>query len=72
MYKSYQYICVYLWYHHDVLLIIIQCLAIIVGAGSALLGKEGAMACTVAVEAVIGDHYNRYYRAHTHTDNYCS
>lgn len=28
------------------------------GAGSALLGKEGAMACTVAVESVIGEHYN--------------
>lgn len=32
------------------------------GAGSALLGKEGAMACTVAVEAVIGDHYNSQIR----------
>lgn len=31
-----------------------------VGAGTALLGKEGAMACTVAVESVIGEHYNRY------------
>lgn len=31
-----------------------------VGAGTAMLGKEGAMACTVAVEAVIGEHYNRY------------
>jgi ubiquinone biosynthesis monooxygenase Coq7 len=31
----------------------------ITGAGSALLGKEGAMACTVAVESVIGAHYNR-------------
>lgn len=29
------------------------------GAGTALLGKEGAMACTVAVESVIGEHYNR-------------
>ena len=28
------------------------------GAGAALLGKEGAMACTVAVESVIGEHYN--------------
>ena len=28
------------------------------GAGSALLGKEAAMACTVAVETVITDHYN--------------
>ncbi|XP_071131511.1 5-demethoxyubiquinone hydroxylase, mitochondrial-like [Mytilus edulis] len=32
------------------------------GAGTALLGKEGAMACTVAVEAVIGDHYNSQIR----------
>lgn len=32
------------------------------GAGSALLGKEGAMACTVAVETVIGDHYNSQIR----------
>lgn len=29
------------------------------GAGSALLGKEGAMACTVAVESAITEHYNR-------------
>lgn len=29
------------------------------GAGTALIGKEAAMACTVAVEDVIGDHYNR-------------
>jgi len=29
-----------------------------IGAGTALLGKEGAMACTVAVESVIGEHYN--------------
>ena len=28
------------------------------GAGTALLGKEAAMACTVAVESVIGEHYN--------------
>lgn len=27
------------------------------GAGSALLGKRAAMACTVAVESVIDDHY---------------
>lgn len=33
-----------------------------VGAGTAMLGKEGAMACTVAVEAVIGEHYNRYQK----------
>ena len=28
------------------------------GAGTALLGKEAAMACTVAVETVIGEHYD--------------
>ncbi|XP_068233745.1 5-demethoxyubiquinone hydroxylase, mitochondrial isoform X2 [Palaemon carinicauda] len=32
------------------------------GAGTALLGKEGAMACTVAVESVITDHYNSQLR----------
>ncbi|XP_002737552.1 NADPH-dependent 3-demethoxyubiquinone 3-hydroxylase, mitochondrial-like [Saccoglossus kowalevskii] len=32
------------------------------GAGSALLGKEGAMACTVAVEEVIGEHYDSQLR----------
>ena len=30
------------------------------GAGTALLGKEAAMACTVAVEDVISEHYNKY------------
>lgn len=30
----------------------------VVGVGSALLGKEGAMACTIAVEELIGQHYN--------------
>ncbi|KAL5017984.1 hypothetical protein ScPMuIL_003706 [Solemya velum] len=34
----------------------------VLGAGSALLGKEGAMACTVAVETVIEDHYNSQIR----------
>jgi len=29
------------------------------GAGTALLGKEAAMACTVAVEDVISTHYNK-------------
>ena len=29
------------------------------GASTALLGKEGAMACTVAVEETIGQHYDR-------------
>jgi len=33
---------------------------ILLGAGSAMLGKEGAMACTVAVETVIGEHYDRW------------
>eukprot|EP01119_Soliformovum_irregulare_P021366 TRINITY_DN7097_c0_g1_i1.p1 TRINITY_DN7097_c0_g1~~TRINITY_DN7097_c0_g1_i1.p1 ORF type:complete len:216 (-),score=38.68 TRINITY_DN7097_c0_g1_i1:28-675(-) len=32
------------------------------GAGSALLGKEAAMALTVAVEDVIGNHYNDQIR----------
>lgn len=31
----------------------------VLGAGTALLGKEAAMACTVAVESVIGEHYNK-------------
>uniref|UniRef100_A0A8C2D7X7 5-demethoxyubiquinone hydroxylase, mitochondrial n=1 Tax=Cyprinus carpio TaxID=7962 RepID=A0A8C2D7X7_CYPCA len=31
-------------------------------AGSALLGKEGAMACTVAVEESISEHYNSQIR----------
>jgi len=30
------------------------------GAASALLGKEAAMACTEAVEIVIGEHYDEY------------
>jgi ubiquinone biosynthesis monooxygenase Coq7 len=30
------------------------------GSMSALLGKEGAMMCTEAVETVIGQHYNEY------------
>lgn len=32
------------------------------GAGTALMGKEAAMACTVAVESVIGTHYNNQIR----------
>lgn len=32
------------------------------GAATAALGKEAAMACTVAVETVIGDHYNDQIR----------
>jgi len=37
--------------------------AFLLGAGTALLGKEGAMACTVAVESVIGEHYDNQIRA---------
>lgn len=32
------------------------------GAGTALLGKEAAMACTVAVETAIGEHYDSQLR----------
>lgn len=32
------------------------------GAGTALIGKEAAMACTVAVEDTIIDHYNSQIR----------
>ena len=32
------------------------------GAGTALLGHEAAMACTIAVEEVIGEHYNDQVR----------
>lgn len=37
-------------------------LALHAGAGSALLGDKAAMACTVAVETVIVDHYNEQLR----------
>ena len=30
------------------------------GATTALMGKEAAMACTEAVETVIGEHYDEY------------
>ncbi|KAJ8140173.1 hypothetical protein OY671_006635 [Metschnikowia pulcherrima] len=36
--------------------------AVAMGAGTALIGKEAAMACTVAVETVIGGHYNQQLR----------
>jgi len=32
------------------------------GAGTALMGKEAAMACTIAVEEVIGEHYDSQLR----------
>ncbi|KAF9584073.1 ubiquinone biosynthesis monooxygenase Coq7 [Lunasporangiospora selenospora] len=34
----------------------------LLGAGTAMLGKEAAMACTEAVETVIGGHYNDQLR----------
>ncbi|NXM95801.1 COQ7 protein, partial [Sylvia borin] len=34
----------------------------VLGAGSAFLGKKGAMACTVAVEECISEHYNNQIR----------
>lgn len=36
--------------------------AVAIGAGTAAIGKEAAMACTVAVETVIGGHYNEQLR----------
>lgn len=30
------------------------------GAATAIMGKEAAMACTEAVETVIGEHYDEY------------
>jgi ubiquinone biosynthesis monooxygenase Coq7 len=43
------------------------------GAASGLLGSQAAMACTVAVETVIGGHYNSQIRellAHGYTDEH--
>lgn len=34
----------------------------VLGASTAMLGEKGAMACTVAVEKVIIDHYNEQIR----------
>jgi len=34
------------------------------GVLTALLGKEAAMACTEAVETVIGEHYDEYVSLH--------
>jgi 3-demethoxyubiquinol 3-hydroxylase len=34
------------------------------GVVTALLGKEAAMACTEAVETVIGEHYDEYVLLH--------
>ncbi|KAI8866710.1 COQ7-domain-containing protein [Ramicandelaber brevisporus] len=41
----------------------------VVGAGTALIGKEAAMACTEAVETVIGNHYNEQLRELMHVDH---
>lgn len=41
---------------------------VFVGASTALLGKEGAMACTVAVEESISEHYNSQIRTLMETD----
>lgn len=38
------------------------------GAGSALVGKEMAMACTIAVETVITEHYNEQIKQLTEDD----
>jgi ubiquinone biosynthesis monooxygenase Coq7 len=35
---------------------------VVLGFGTALIGKRGAMACTIAVEELIGDHYNNQMR----------
>ncbi|RLV95149.1 5-demethoxyubiquinone hydroxylase mitochondrial [Spathaspora sp. JA1] len=43
--------------------------AIAMGMGTSLLGKEAAMACTVAVETVIGGHYNEQLRVLTNQYN---
>ncbi|XP_049645179.1 5-demethoxyubiquinone hydroxylase, mitochondrial [Suncus etruscus] len=45
-----------------VLLPLWNVLGFALGAGTALLGKEGAMACTVAVEESIAQHYNNQIR----------
>lgn len=38
-------------------------LGFLLGAGTAMIGEKGAMACTVAVEEVIGEHYNSQLKA---------
>ncbi|CAG8529215.1 9341_t:CDS:2 [Gigaspora rosea] len=41
----------------------------ILGVSTALIGKEAAMACTEAVETVIGEHYNDQLRDLLHVEN---
>ncbi|CAI4231187.1 unnamed protein product [Auanema sp. JU1783] len=43
---------------HTVFSPVFSAAAFALGVGSAMLGKEGAMACTIAVEELIGQHYN--------------
>uniref|UniRef100_A0A1I7XN55 RecQ-mediated genome instability protein 1 n=1 Tax=Heterorhabditis bacteriophora TaxID=37862 RepID=A0A1I7XN55_HETBA len=43
---------------HTIFLPLFSAAAYALGIGTALIGKEGAMACTVAVEELIGQHYN--------------
>jgi len=40
-----------------------QAVAFGLGAGTALMGREAAMACTEAVETVIGEHYDDQLKA---------
>lgn len=37
-----------------------QGMAFTLGLGTSLMGREAAMACTEAVETVIGEHYDEY------------
>ncbi|KAG5440803.1 hypothetical protein PCK2_000102, partial [Pneumocystis canis] len=47
-----------------------ETLGFILGAGTALLGTKSAMACTEAVETVIGQHYNDQLRETMHLRGY--
>ena len=42
-----------------------RCVCVCAGAGSAILSKEAAMACTVAVEEAVVEHYNRFYQLYS-------
>ncbi len=42
-----------------------QGMAFALGAGTGLIGREAAMACTEAVETVIGEHYDEYVLFHS-------
>ncbi|KAG4306257.1 hypothetical protein PORY_000245 [Pneumocystis oryctolagi] len=45
-------------------------LGFMLGAGTALLGPKSAMACTEAIETVIGEHYNDQLRETMHLKGY--